>query len=263
MMLAVLPLASGVIGLLAIGAPAPAADGPAADRSAAVRGPDGPVPPLPPADAPRRPFREALLHLTLLEAEFFEGQLERLEAGTYDLGVYNEMYEFFRRESHRLDEQYPGEEFTFDTPELSSASDRLVKARQAFQNTRFIAEQLENREKLGLDEPEGQQGSFEERALPLFRGYTAHYRDAADRIRRADPDRLEGLFKDLRGEGLRMNRALRRLSADFPDRPSIFGDGFAEEPLRSAHRELNAALADYQAARKQKADSPANAASPQ
>jgi hypothetical protein len=244
----------GVAGLLAAGAPAPAAVGTAGEPPGTSGTRTEPVPPLPPLDAPKRPFPEALLHLTLLEAEHYEDQLDRLESGTYDLGVYNEMYEFFRRESIRLSDAYPDARFIYDTPELSSASSRLTKAREAFQTSRFIAEQLENREKLGLDAPDRAGGSFEGRALALIRDYTAHYREAADRIRRASPEKSEEVAKGIRAEGLRLNRDLRRLSTAFPDRPSIFDGTFVEEPLGPAQRALEDALADYQAARKAEAE---------
>lgn len=248
----------GVMGLLAIGLLPSVAEESNEERSTSDRGAAEQVPPLPPLDAPKRPFREALLHLTRLEADYFEEQLERLEAGTYDLGVYNEMYEFFRAEHHRLSDEYPGEKFTFDGPELSEASDRLTRARQTFQTRRFIAEQLENREKLGLDNPERAEMSFEERALPLIQEYTRHYREAADQVRRANVKKLEDVDKGIRAEGLRMNRDLRRLSANFPDQPSIFGGEFAEEPLKSARRELDEALEEFQAIRKQRSSESAD-----
>src|SRR5690606_33902420 len=111
-----------------------------------------PVPPLPPLDAPKRPYRDALLHLTLLQAEYFEDQIERVEEGTYSVGEYNEMYEFFRHETIRMAKEYPGAKRPADDPELTAASDRLTKVRGIFQGTRFLNEAEENRKKLGLDE---------------------------------------------------------------------------------------------------------------
>jgi len=218
--------------------------------------PEARVPPLPPLDAPKRPYRQALLHLMLLEAEFYESLHKKVLEGTFDQGEYNEMYEFFfRPEYRRLSAWYPDARADFEGDEaLAAARRRNSAARQKFQAARFIAEQQENSRRLGLDPDERSQdeAGYEERAIALMNAFAEHYRRAETRVRDAAPEELEDVNSSIRTDGLHLTRRLRQLTADFPTKPRLFDGALAEESLQGAQAAMLEALDAFQSARKEK-----------